>query len=361
MILSRRFEGPRLVRSSETSAVLKFITRIFSGGCPAGMVNEYPQLYRNMGDHLDWSHVVVHDRRVVAHVGVYPLELVTSGRRVMAGGIGAVAVEEKFRSEGLMSALLDHCTGWMHSNGLPLSILWGDHRRYARFGWVASGCRISYGLNRRSAGRMLDRYDLRVREVLDSVRVVEELHALHRRLPMRVERTPEAFAMVLQKDRRHVFVAMRGRRVAAYVLAQLRRTSRGRKEWLVEDAAGASSGILSILRFLVSRPDTEWIQGETPMTYCDWLAPLLRAADCHATSVRPLGQLKLVDEKAVLKSMGVPALGAVMDRLKLGTLERVRFLFGPLSPDLVLPSGPLRRRLAGKLPLPVYLSPADHV
>src|SRR3990172_4831266 len=137
-ILSPRYEGPRAARPGEGAKVLRFISRIFSGrrmGRGWTMLREYPHLYGDMERHLEWCRVVTHEGRIVSHVGVYPLPFVSFGRRMLAGGIGAVATDPAHRGQGLMAVLLDHPTRYMKHHGMPLSILWGDRTRYARFGW----------------------------------------------------------------------------------------------------------------------------------------------------------------------------------------------------------------------------------
>ncbi len=331
------------------------------GGRPGGMAREYPQLYLHLEHNLHGCHVVTHEGRIVAHTGVYPLEFVIYGRRVLVGGIGAVSTHEKYRGQGLMSVLLHYATDWMRTHGMPLSILWGEHLRYARFGWVGAGGRLTYGFSKRTAKEVLARYDARVVELTALERAAEELHALHRRLPLRVERSAEVFPLMLKKIHRRVFVALQGQRILAYAVARSSKSGKGRVDWSIEEVVGSGPGILSILRWLVRRPETGWVQGELPLVHRDYLKPLLNASDGWSTSVKPLGQIKVVDEDGALKAFRASAIQPALRRLRLSPLDRVRLLFGPLTPYLLLPHEAAHNRLAKHLPLPFYLWPTDHV
>jgi predicted N-acetyltransferase YhbS len=362
MINKREFDGPRMARPGETAEILRLIDRVFASGLPVGMKAEYPHLYGDMERNLEWCHVVTHRGRIISHTGIYPLEFVACGHRVTVGGIGAVATDDKYRGQGLMSDLLDYSTEWMRTHGMPVSILWGDHIRYARFGWAGCGRQIRFGINERSAAVPLAKLRNPVTEVRDVGRVAEELHVLQCALPLRVERSAGEFPLVLKKIGSRVFVAKRGVRIIAY--AQVRggrRGKRGRADWHVEQMAGKGEGILSILGWMVRKNDVDWVRGALPVVHTDYLRTIMKASDCWSTGVELLGQVKVVDVDATLDALGAGDLKSVVRGLKLADVDLARLLFGPLSPNELVCSGPVRRKLAGRLPLPFHLWPADHV
>jgi len=362
-VLARKYEGPRMARPGEGAEVLRMISRVFPGTREMGpgwsMLSEYPHLYGDMEAHLDWCFVVRHEGRIVSHCGVYPLEFVGGDSRVLCGGVGAVATLNEYRGQGMMAALLDYSTEYMRGHGMPVSILWGDRTRYARFGWEPAGEKLGFRIDGRSA-ETLRKYDDRVVELKDPEPRAAEMHALHRALPVRVERTPAVFPLVMRKVNRRVFCAVRGHRIVAYALAR----SWGGKNgvtWGVEETAGSAEGVLSLYRWFASRPGTRVVHGEVPFAPVPYLQALFGAMDFWRSSVGCLGQIKVVDRPALLRAYGLGVLDRPVRGLKWNVLEQARLLFGPLPPRAILRSGAALRALDRRLPLPFYLWPSDHV
>ena len=359
-LLSREFDGPRLARPGEGAALLALLDRTFAGGCPEGMAAEYPHLYGDMERRLDWCHVIAHRGRLVAHVGVYPLDFVSPAGRVTVGGIGAVATHPAFRGRGLMSGLLGHATRHMRAQGMPLSILWGDRGRYARFGWEAAGMSFHFRIYPRAAREHLNSFRERVVVLADPDRHGGALQALHRRLPLRVERDPETFRLVMRKVHRRVHAAFAGRRLVAYALVR-RWPGRHGVTWQVEEMAGSGEGVASILRALALAPRTHRVEGQVPPLFQPWMPALIAAHETWDSSVACLGQIKVVDRTAALAALGARDVARPLARLRPGPLAEPRLLFGPLGPAAVLPQGAVRGPVADRLPIPLFLWPADHV
>ena len=144
-VLARKFEGPRGARIGEAGQVFRFVNRMFGFYTRFGLDAEYPWIYKRIARFPDQHRVILHRGEVVSHIGVYPLEFVTPGGRVLAGGIGAVCTAEKFQGKGLMTHLLGDVVKHMGKRGMPLSILWGNKFRYHRFGWEPAGSRFAFG------------------------------------------------------------------------------------------------------------------------------------------------------------------------------------------------------------------------
>jgi len=362
MVLSRGFDGPRVAKPGETAEILDLLQRIF-GNPGFSMLAEYPHLYGDMESNLDWCHVIAHRGRIVSHTGIYPLKFVAGARSVMVGGIGAVATEPAYRGKGMMSAFLDYSTAWMRGHGMPVSILWGDRLRYARYGWEPAGAAWSFTMNQRSAGA-LARYREPVREIAEPGPYLDDLHAIHQALPLRVDRTRDEFGLVLRKAGRKVFAAFEGRKPAAFVIAAGRREGKGRRSeewWNLQLAAGSRKGILSIIRWFLSRPGARGVGGQVPVEWRGYLNDLVDCADhWRGTGIGALGQVKVVDLKETVSALGAGGLVPAVRRLRLPVTRQASLLFGPLPASAHLPPAKARR-FAGKLPLPFYLWPCDHV
>lgn len=357
-ILHPRFEGPRAARPGETGALLAFLNRTFIGGCPNGMEREYPHLYGDMERHLAWCRVITHDGRIVSHVGVYPLPFVAHGRRILAGGIGAVATEPAHRGQGLMAALLEHATGYMKQHGMPLSILWGDRTRYARFGWEPAGRALGWMANRRSV-EPIAAHDAAVGELDHPERHAEPLLVLHRGTPVRVERDAEMMSCILRKIGRRTFVARAGRRIVGYAIAR-RWAGKDGATWSVEECGGSPHGVLSLIRWFARRPGTARVRGTAPVEGAGWLPALQPAIENWGSSVGWLGQIKITDRPALLRAHGAAPLESRIGRTRLDGNAVTRLLYGPLPPGAHLPAR-TAAALAGRLPLPLFMWNTDHV
>jgi predicted N-acetyltransferase YhbS len=363
LVLSRRYEGPRMARPGEGREILSLISRVFPGGGDMGrgwtMLREYPHLYGDMEARLDTCFVIRHEGRIVSHCGVYPLEFVAGPSRVLCGGIGAVATLGAYRGQGMMAALLDYCTDYMRHHGMPVSILWGDRTRYARLGWEPAGRQLSFRVYPRTA-EALRRFDDRVVELRCPETRAAELHALHRGLPVRVERSTADFPLILRKHGRRVFAAVRGRRIVAYALASSR-GGRTELKWSVEEVAGSAEGVLSLYRWFAARPGCARVSGVVPIAALPYVRALFGAMDFWSSSIGCLGQIKIVDRAGLLRAFRVPSLDGTVGRLRLNGLEQSRLLFGPLPPRALLPAGRSLAAVDRHLPLPFFLWPTDHV
>jgi GNAT superfamily N-acetyltransferase len=322
------------------------------------MEREYPHLYGDMERHLEWCRVVTHEGRIVSHVGVYPLPFVSYGRRIPAGGIGAVATEPAYRGQGLMAALLDHATGYMRHHGLPLSILWGDRTRYARFGWEPAGRALSFAVNRRCA-EALKAHDAPVAELRDPARASDVLLALHRINPVRVDRDESMMTCITAKIGRRTVVARRGRTVIGYAIVR-RWSGTDGATWNLEELGGSAHGVLSLIRWFAARPGVARVRGTAPVEGVRWLPELQSAIDHWGSSVQWLGQIKVTDRPALMLAHGLPALESRLARLRLDANAAARLLYGPLPPGAHLPAR-AAASYAGRLPLPLFMWNTDHV
>jgi hypothetical protein len=164
----------------------------------------------------------------------------------------------------------------------------------------------------------------------------------------------------MRKVGRRVFCAVRGKRILAYALARSW-GDRKRSGWSVQETAGAPEGVLSLYRWFASRPGSDQVRGEVPFAPLPYLQTLFGATDFWRSSIGCLGQIKVVDRRALLQAFRLGSLDRAVSGLRWNGLEETRLLFGPLPPRAILPPGSALRALDRRLPLPFYLWPSDHV
>ncbi len=195
----------RCLKLEEWDVFMRFLERCY-GHSRNYFPHYYPQLYRREEEALSSFIVAEEDGKIVSHVGLFPLELVSLGTRVTAGGIGGVATLPEERNKGYMSMLLKHAGSVMKRKGLPLSVLWGDRQRYYPFGWDIAGVKYLLTITTRSLERAGVK-PVAVEEVSpeDAISKVESIHSS---LKMRVER--KNHILTLKKQGVRIWLANEG-------------------------------------------------------------------------------------------------------------------------------------------------------
>lgn len=166
----------RTLKLEEWDSFMRFLERCY-GHSRNYFPRFYPQLYRREEDALSSFIVLEEGGKIVSHVGLFPLELVSFGAHITVGGIGGVATLPEERKKGYMSKLLEYTCNIMKQNDFPLSVLWGDRQRYYSFGWDIAGLKYSLTITTRSL-EWVGTKAAEVKEVSpeDAVSFVEKLH-----------------------------------------------------------------------------------------------------------------------------------------------------------------------------------------
>jgi len=128
----------RKIVPSEHKSLLRLLERGF-GHEEGFFQREIPQWYADPEVCCTTSYVVESSAGVVAHAGLYPIEITAAGVSYKVGGIGAVVTAPEERGRGHMSRLLQHLITTMRQEGYALSWLDGDRQRYNSYGWELAG------------------------------------------------------------------------------------------------------------------------------------------------------------------------------------------------------------------------------
>lgn len=175
----------RTLRTDEYESLHRVLERSF-GHSTGWFQRHLPALARHDDEALQWSLVGLSGGQIVAHVGVYPLPLVIGGCPVMAGGIGNVATLPEARGKGYMSRLLHAAIEHMDKQRWPVSVLWGDRRRYGNFGWERAGSSLHLTVPRSYLANTVRAH---VRETVQfDAETIAVLKRHYEHMPYRVER-----------------------------------------------------------------------------------------------------------------------------------------------------------------------------
>lgn len=142
----------RTVHVEEFEDFMRYLERAF--GHSVDFFRRFgPHIYKPTPEVCAWGYVVEENGKIVSHVGVYPIEVVTADVPLKLGGIGGVSTAVEARGKGYMTQLLYHAIDEMRAQGYSASWLGGDRQRYNTFGW--EGAALSYRLifSTRSLGR----------------------------------------------------------------------------------------------------------------------------------------------------------------------------------------------------------------
>lgn len=228
--------------------------------------------------------------RVAASLGYLERDLITPFGELRVALLGSVTTAPSWRGRGLASALLREAEDWARRSGCVATFLWPtDGRVYENAGYRPAGCEWNVVLP----------VDLDLGEHLPSRRAsatdTRSLLALYEQHPVRVRRSPEEFARLLDCPDMRALVATRGDTIVAYAcIGRGADLSNCVHEW-----AGETNAVLG----LVSA-----IAGEDPdapryLLAPDWSNPVAEAlldAGCPALT-RAMGMAKLVDAPAAAR------------------------------------------------------------
>ncbi|MEM3956608.1 MAG: GNAT family N-acetyltransferase [Thermoproteota archaeon] len=367
----------RSLKLEEWDDFMRFLERCY-GHSRNFFTNRFPQLYRREEDALQSFMVVEEGGRIVSHVGLFPLELVSLGARIMVGGIGGVSTLPGERNKGYMSMLLKHAGSVMKQKNWPLSVLWGDRQRYYSFGWDIAGLKYSLTITTRS----LERAGVKPVEVeeVPPEEAVLKIESLHSTLKMRVER--KSHLLTLKKQGIRIWLAKEGYVVSSGEIGPP----------TILEVVSKKGGEPELVRGVMERCFGDSASVEVNAFDTERLERLLKAASYW--EIIPEGLFRIVDITGLLKAFEKVlssraemlrdfdlSLGLKLDNdvdtatifvnngkvsvekgvlsknyVELDEREAVRFFLGGNPPNIEK-----LRELSMLLPLPVHVPSLDHV
>ena len=219
--LPEGFDGPRACQLYELAPLLdtaNLVIRVLA--TPPGQPTRLPTIG------YDWAHVYNHenldnvrlimrDGRVVSSVGIFPGATRTPRGSISVGGINCFVTHPEYRRRGLGEAVLLDAHGKMRANGHHIGLLGTSiEGYYRRYGWESAGRRVEFVLDRGNIGLLPELRGVQVTE--DWRPHVEQLRKLHEQEPLVSPRSPELFALLVERKLDRVLVATERGRAVAY-------------------------------------------------------------------------------------------------------------------------------------------------
>ncbi len=347
----------RRAEAGDYHAVMDLINRVFRPAEPQYFETNYPHLYRRVETATGGAVLAYHDGKLVGHVGIYPLSFRVGKTVLRVGGIGAVATDAPCRGQGVMSAMLPAAIEWMTEADYDISILWGDRRRYRRYGWEVAGRGLRWQFD-----DQLAQQDGVAPLPLRPVHLPDDLDALTESWnarPLGTARTAENLSRLLERPQWYKFVAPT--QPMTQVWYQLNDGGREVRVHVLCGRAGEALGALLWLRQNVCQAEGK-VMVYSPASQ-DASTTL---AERYGRIVEPytLGLVRLVNPAALAEKLA-PVLGpcaAALAKVDLSDADAgprlVQLLFdAPLKP--ALPES--LAGLAAALPLPWWIEDPSRV
>lgn len=370
----------RTIHVEEFEDFMRYIERAFGHSV---------DFFRRFGPHISkptpevcaWGYVVEENGKIVSHVGVYPIEVVTAGVPLKLGGIGGVSTAVEARGKGYMTQLLYHAIDEMRAQGYAASWLGGDRQRYNSFGWEVAALSYQLIFSERSLGRANV-----TTATIEEVRPWEATHHIARLMPLpdchacrpdletqlhrqdlRVWVTDDGYAMAQGQDRDHVelieLVSASGKE------AEMIRAIIG---WNHGEGATWELSVWDETRLARAMPYAAyWKTGFSNMYRVNDLTAVLRAAkprfEHRAAGLRDFSITLGIREHDRTQATTITVRDGLVqieagrqsgNYVELDPIVAARLVFGgPAIPEAPhLPPG-----LLALLPVPVYVPQLDHV
>ena len=122
---------------TDREEMFDLISKVFSGNGYFDFLTACRNSYI-AGSHYDWGASLVGrlDGKIVTHWGVWGYDMRIGRSSVRVAGIGAVATHGYYRKRGLMSRTAARAMPIMRDAGYDMTLLFGVHDYYDRFGYV---------------------------------------------------------------------------------------------------------------------------------------------------------------------------------------------------------------------------------
>lgn len=128
---------------------LHFLNEVFgqSSGHTINFERELPRAFRREERLMNRHCACRMEGRIVAVVGVYPMDLMVCGQTLHCATVGNIATHPTVRGKGLMKRLMQLAMAELGERNIDLSRLGGLRQRYNRYGYERAGsiyrCRLT--------------------------------------------------------------------------------------------------------------------------------------------------------------------------------------------------------------------------
>jgi len=198
-----RMEETVTARAGEERALLRFLDKVFAR---QNLIPYFkwllPKLFRAGAAPCPKTLVVRDEKnpsRFRAAVGLYMIECAVGSEKLLAAGIGNVAVGKRYRGMGYMKLLMRQALELARARGADYSVLNGLRHRYQYFGYERVGCGYDFKLTKTSLRHSLhgtEMVPLTVEKLRrEDTETLAAIHALNETSPVYCARPDDPAAL----------------------------------------------------------------------------------------------------------------------------------------------------------------------
>ena len=374
--------------AADFDEAISFLNLAFDEHGRHNFEQQLPALYQRNDEHMGCNLAIRHEGRIVAVVGVFPLQWCVGDVRLRIAGIGGVSTHPDCRGQGLMQRLMADALRQIELDRYDLSALGGQRQRYRYFGWELAGVDVVFHLNQKNIQHDLAREPrprITLEPMPEQTATIAAAKAIHDQQDMYCARDAEGFSRFLRNSnaRPHVAHNCDGR-VVGYLVADTQGaevrelvavdTDTGMQMvrlW-VESSPDGSRFKFSSLPSALSRRLGQIAESTNVTPSCNWqvfnwprtVDALLRQR--HKAMALPTGSVIIrINNGAIRLSVdGDSAVCATTNEephFETDPCTAVRLLFGPTPPSGVLRLPQAAAILEAWCPLPLSISNQDRV
>jgi len=233
-------------KDGEERELLRFLDKAFTN-IPPRFLKSLPKLYKTEYHPCPNNLIVREGRQIRAAVGLFPMEFYVGGEKLIAAGIGNVAVGKAWRGEGYMKRLMGQSLALSKQRGTDLLALGGQRQRYQYFGFEDAGVSYNYSVTKTNLRHArLEKTALTVEPLRPGdTETLRAVHALNEAAPLHCKRDFAALWDILRSWSNVPYVLRRDGVFAGYFLSG--QEIKGVSELRLTDPADIGGAVQAIL------------------------------------------------------------------------------------------------------------------
>lgn len=180
--------------------ILKFEKRIFK----KNFFSFLPKVYSQKKVCTDTHILCMNEKKICGAICIYPMRFVMGDFSLSVVGIGAVAVDKKYRGQGIMKKLMMMSDERAKELGADIGELSGWRKRYERYGYVPGGVEYVFEISKYN----IDHYKLQEDYAFRYIKCGEEVsdfYYLYNNQKIRINRELKYFNETIQSWNNRTF------------------------------------------------------------------------------------------------------------------------------------------------------------
>lgn len=374
----------RRLQTKDYDELIALLNTVFTrqNGFAMDFEKVLPKMCVRDDGHMGMHFGVFEDGKLVACIGVYPLDTVIAGQPLRFSTMGNIATHWDYTGRGYMTKLIERAQQELEAIGADAARLGGNRQRYGRYGFESCGQLLRLSFNKKTLlNRFPDATPITFAEIhKDDTDTLTFCADLYNENAIAVTRTPAACYPVLTAweyrpylclaDGKPVgYLSVKGGDVAEIFALDTKYFTDILCAWQRQNDTNLTFALqphmTEKIRLFSAISDSMQLCAPSQFQIRNWPAVVsaclkLKATHCPlpdgelTLAIQDYGTLRIFVEAG---KTGCEQTDKV-PQLTLDRLQAARYLFGPLPPEYTADAGPLARQW---FPLPLSWNGQDRV